>query len=919
MKKRTDNYWQRIRVTFSTCMALVLSLMAFAGVPKFASGQQINQFLLSETSLTTTTSTLNSPESGKFVRAPAAPPDPRLVDLSVSIYKPVTSANDRAPYEDLFKQFADAIYEMTNGKHKIRNVVIYDNGRFFDRADIQWIQIEPSPRATTNAYGKGNGRVYMGDRLFSDKWITDSIGYYVPSLAHEWGHYFYGMFDEYKGGAASSSDPTDPVATDLPPEPCSVMCASNGTIDFAKLNFSTRKSTVDAGRTSTANYRAYQTYGWEALVRSANNDPEALRGKRLYWPELASVAPAASDFAAVELPAQQADARGALNIVWVDSSQSATKQRMILVNTSSDMGENKKLDSAKAALKSYVDTSNTNDMLGIITFDESFTVVQPLTAISGDNKEEIKGKIDAISASTTSNNRNVAGADTAAINALKAVAGTGYIVDRNIYVITDGAFNDSTDPHIFQKLYNDHRAAGIPISIFNFTGASKTNDVFSNAIDFVSFPTRATTPNGTYNVISTDGFTVPTFLGNRPGAVNATNGSAGNLGQWLDEADQQYSPMVDVNLSAAGPIMVQTGQTFTASIFVDPSLEDFDVDVTLVGTTSATNLQLLMPDGSAGPAPVCESDDVETYCVFSKSMPASGLWTLRVSGYSADIQLDYRATGYTSEGSTYEASLEARGGSIVTYPNNVVLEARLGREQDVAQANVTGWVKRPDGSVTSIVFKDDGVMPDESANDGLYTSLLPYNAGGAYEVTAQFDNSSGTAVFTQQGQSDGESATTPVGENFVRFAKEQIIVQGYANDDHGNDSSHATVLPTTNNDVAGRIDMAGDVDVFKVTSPTTSTSAGPSIFILRLGHFAFDMNASVRVTTSSGAKTYTTGSRGFGQYWSIPVMLGAGDTVYVEVQHANSQAMQGSYDISFGEPLPGELAGRVWHLPLISK
>ncbi len=239
---------------------------------------------------------LANPEAGPAPQ-PAPPPadagNARLFDLTVSIYKPVTTAIERKPYEDLFNLFADTIYEVTNGKHKIRNITIYDNGRFADRADIQWIQFEQQPRASTNGYGKGRGTVNMGDAIFDQNTLItnpDRMPVFLNTLAHEWGHYFYGVLDEYNG-SRPATDPSSPQPGDTPPNPCSVMCAAGPTIDFSKLNFSTRKSTVLAGRTQTAHFRTFGVSAWETVSRPPNDDPPAQRGSRLYWPDLVPVAP----------------------------------------------------------------------------------------------------------------------------------------------------------------------------------------------------------------------------------------------------------------------------------------------------------------------------------------------------------------------------------------------------------------------------------------------------------------------------------------------------------------------------------------------------------------------------------------------------------------------------------------------------
>ena len=478
----------------------------------------------------------------------------RLIDLSVSIYKPVTTPEARKQYEDLFALFADSIFEVTNGAHKIRTINFYDNGRFSDRADIQWIQFEVQPRASTNGYGKGT--VHMGDAIFDQQTSytnPDSLGTFVTTLTHEWGHYFYGVLDEYQKPGSTSTDPGSPQANDTPPIPPSVMDAA-GALDFNRINFSTSKSTLLAGRTQTAHFRTFQASGWETLTRSPNNDPQAVRGQRLFWPDLAAVAPAPNTDPSVELPAQRTAARSALTFNWVDAGQGARKYRMFLVDVSADMAQNNKLASAKAAMNAYVDRASISDRIGIITYADTHTVVQPLTVIDGDaTKAAIKAQIDALTVNAGTRNRNGDTADQAAIAAIQQAETGGLITDRSIFVIIDGGFTDQTgDPWVVQKICNAHQAAGIPMSVFNFAPKSKDNDLFSNMVeDNMPFLPTCGQPQGIYRFVGAGGFEIPATRAAgaaSAGRIALQDASFDELIDAWEDIDQAYSNFIDVNL-----------------------------------------------------------------------------------------------------------------------------------------------------------------------------------------------------------------------------------------------------------------------------------------------------------------------------------------------------------------------------------
>ncbi|MCB0151957.1 MAG: hypothetical protein KDE01_30410, partial [Caldilineaceae bacterium] len=203
---------------------------------------------------------------------------------------------------------------------------------------------------------------------------------------------------------------------------------------------------------------------------------------------------------------------------------------------------------------------------------------------------------------------------------------------------------------------------------------------------------------------------------------------------------------------------------------------------------------------------------------------------------------------------------------------------------------------------------------------------------GDYDVTVIFDNIAGAAFYTQAGMADAlDPSTSPVGDDFDRFAEIAILVDDYAGDDHGASDSDASDLLGDNSDLPGRIDTAGDVDRFRIASPealpdlprdavfAAAANAATERYILRLTHFAFGMDAIVRVTTSSGTKEYATGQLAYDAYWTLPLDLAPGEVVTVDVLHKNGQSAAGQYDISFGKPLLGESAGATLYLPHVQR
>jgi hypothetical protein len=156
----------------------------------------------------------------------------------------------------------------------------------------------------------------------------------------------------------------------------------------------------------------------------------------------------------------------------------------------------------------------------------------------------------------------------------------------------------------------------------------------------------------------------------------------------------------------------------------------------------------------------------------------------------------------------------------------------------------------------------------------------------------------------------------PVGENFERIATTHLYMTDVQSDDHGNTVQQATELTAANTDLPGRIETAGDTDVFAVTA------AESGVLVVRVSNLAFAMEPRLRLLAADGTteRASVTWS-GSGYLWvSVPVQ--AGETLYAEVTHLDTTADMGIYEISAGSPLDGEssltAAERVY-LPLIQR
>ena len=252
------------------------------------------------------------------------------IDVDISLYNNPTSGDDREPYETIINYFADAIYEASNGAHKLGRVTFFPNGGHSDNADVIWVERCHPSADVVGVRAPGlhvnmcdifeNGGLLWFDKNFLSTHGNQRHGGYA--LGHEWGHYYYGLYDEYRGDGSNDHLVYHPHSTDEPVDN-SIMNSQFKAHDilgddFDWLNFSVEKNNTG----ETAQHRVYGASGWVTLSREPSEDPRdgeiAILPERIFYAELAEVAPGDDEDAQIDLPG---DARSAVNIVW-ESSES---------------------------------------------------------------------------------------------------------------------------------------------------------------------------------------------------------------------------------------------------------------------------------------------------------------------------------------------------------------------------------------------------------------------------------------------------------------------------------------------------------------------------------------------------------------------------------------------------------------------
>jgi len=812
----------------------------------------------------------------------SATSDPVVFDVVISLYndpngdKDLATQDDRTPYEDIIKYFADGVYEESNAAHKIGKVRIYTGGDYSDKCDILW-EASGWPNANVSGCGTSGLHVRMFTNFNSTNFlVSKEAGGYC--LAHEWGHYFYCLYDEYKskpgqeteGGILYDDIFYFPHSTDDATNVAimnSQWSAVGGHNDW--LNFST--STIDDYNPNNAQYRVYQAAAWQTLSRKVSKDPRdgerKSLPKRIYYSELAAVAPTENRHE-IELPGT---ARSDLEIIWMTEDSGLVYQ--IVIDYSGSMGyEVGKMENAKTAAKLLVDLAEIDKtMIGVIKFDDEVNVVSPLTSINSEaTKNAIKNQIDTI---YSDGSTAMGDAAQKALNDLLALGTTDDT--KVVFLLTDGMSNTGIDP---LSVIPGYQSAQIPLFTF----------AYGSDADQTTLKDIAEATGGQF-------YFSPTTLS--------------EITKVFNDAQQQASQ--SKSLTAASSTLDQL-QSFYFP--VDSTLKRLDLIVTYHGNPGDAQVGLFDPCGvEVLPTDVVQSGS-ETLYQFSVDNPAVGEWLLRASSLVGPIDFSYHASGLPADQITYSLSINNLTGNTVQYPEPIVLLVCLEKELPIAGAVVNAEIKAPDGTTTVIELKDDGVAPDNVANDGYYSAIIGYNQNGMYEITVTMNNSAGLAVLTYNGlqpsadingNGPGQLPDEPVTENFSRSAYLQVTVEGLQADDHGNNAGTSTQLNTESVDVPGKIDYAGDLDMFSLDVPS-----GMDTLVVRVTDHALGMESRLRIFSSDGViviaeKTLAPASLGI-EYVLVKIDVNEGDRLYAEVSHVNTTANTGTYNISAGTLLASE-------------
>ncbi len=253
------------------------------------------------------------------------------IDLTISLDWDPTTVNQSvtprgmtvAETEAAVRSFAASLYGMTNGLHRLRTIYIHTKRKSWDTADIRYIGTKAGrSNASVAAWQVPKQQVTM----YVYETQTETDDYPGPVMAHEMGHYLYGIFDEYREQPGADAYTIaellqkgwlDDPATDDDGTQLSIM---NQHWEYPNWFSHNGGYVGPAARLNTAQYRAYGKSIWDTLSSAPSGDPEYARryNRKQFEAFIGTRITSAADLKA----AQKGTMSGydnALNIVWVDA------------------------------------------------------------------------------------------------------------------------------------------------------------------------------------------------------------------------------------------------------------------------------------------------------------------------------------------------------------------------------------------------------------------------------------------------------------------------------------------------------------------------------------------------------------------------------------------------------------------------
>lgn len=565
-------------------------------------------------------------------------------------------------WEASFAQASQLLWDATDGQHRLGTVWVCNNSSGGRNADA-WL-LEPDGRSVSAISGLGSETAHM--TLYGDERFKPFI------IIHEFGHYAYGVFDEYEGSAGPAE------------------CIGGTTSDACIME----TGWGDGDRFgNTATGGALVSGRVSEFCVAGNHDPDndtyqdEQRGGAC-WPTMVATFPGLTAPAGTPAAAAPGGA-GAIN--WVVL---APEQRYVLVIDRSGSMQGNKIAQALVGSAWWADNAQVNDRLGVVSFATTARTDIGLTTITGPgDRDAVRNAVTGIAA----------GGQTAIGDGLRRgldeiLAAGPRAATQVMVLLTDGLNNRGEDPN---AVLPDLSANGVRVYTIG-VGPS---------IDTPLLQSIATGTGGAYYRIdptlsaSDQEFRIRTVLQEISGVARDNGGVVTTRPERLGEEKR-----------------------IERRVLIEEGSESATFAVTWEGGPDAVRLELQSPDSvsitlGSLPPQVRPIDTGLPYTGYAVEKPTPGEWTLLIDsrgGGTGRGQLYVFSENPRIDGALFSPSMQyQRGDRIPLFLQTYV-------DQPVGGLQVSGRAVLPDGSTAPLRFGDDGdpLTGDAVAKDGTYSALF---------------------------------------------------------------------------------------------------------------------------------------------------------------------------------------------------
>lgn len=747
--------------------------------------------------------------------APLQTGTPKDGNKAISISKDVLA-------NQILREMARSVYLMTEGRHRIGTVYVYKNSRHGDNVDVRILNSDGRSSANPAAWQQATGT--SNNYLSMEKSSEDLLAY-SKVIAHELGHYLYGLYDEYReAGKASDPDPSAPIASDFP---LNTMMHNHEV--FTRL--SVPSDYANAMRiVQTAQGRVFSTdkqamrggSAWEVLTRPVEeNSSRTAFAAFQNWQAPTSISELSkyvgvycpvdnnssycNDGSAEEQTVPAADrirdkneylarvweksggtrARDAQNgeqgtafenfrVVFVDSPSAnnavaAIERNVIILDRT--LPEATFKEAVNTAIR-LVNNAEKNNQLAIVVSpaDAGTTGLIVPMAPAAANKAFIINQLEALTA--TSGHFDMQ----SAYNAAKvAVSQSRQQADSStINLLT---LQDRTLP---QNIGEEARGDRIRINPVGFRAAQETPNEMAPMRKLISFFSSNSQAKQTSLANGVPLSKIAADSGGATAFVKSSEDAIKKLEKFDDEADGIVEPYLSIDELPVQKSAGKNQTSFKVSKYDKKVRAEWQFDP---ADKNKLTFRLIPPGGNGSSTLDAESDLENGFASI----------TLDSDGFPGEWRTEVINTAPTTDNIYVDVLADSElvlngssSGGMKSEKNSPKLEAKLGTTTPVINAKVTANIYNADTDaavLSNVLLLDDGKGLDKLANDGVYTLDLSNKLqAGEYNVEIVAETTKTSLFQPNQRFSLGSTtlSTTLVGEGVMRSDYVELTLESGA-------------------------------------------------------------------------------------------------------------------------------------------